>query len=145
MDSFQLPLRKVRGHSETEKPPARKPAQKPKVKKPREKVTLKPRAGKPKPRVEPTPEQVEAKRQKRREYERQRNQAPERKEYLRAAQARLVAHRKSLGLCVDCGAPPIPDTTRCETCTETHRRYRRQAKERASQQREQASGQAKIF
>ena len=39
-------------------------------------------------------------------------------------------------------APTIPGGTRCETCVEQHRR---QAKERAAQKREQASGQARIF
>ena len=43
------------------------------------------------------------------------------------------------------GDPPIPDQTRCEVCAEQHRQYRRQAKERAAQKKEQASGQARIF
>ena len=43
------------------------------------------------------------------------------------------------------GSTLIPDQTKCETCAEKHRQYRRQAKERVAQKREQASGQARIF
>ena len=50
-----------------------------------------------------------------------------------------------LGICVECGAPPILDETRCQTCAKRHREYQRQAKEGAPQQKEQASGQTRIF
>ena len=91
---------------------------------------------KPKPRVEPTPAEVEAREQNRHEYE----QRQERKETkLRHAQAKRQ-EAKSLGLCVACGAPPIPDQTRCKVCAEQHRQYHKQAREKARQQREQASG-----
>ena len=68
--------------------------------------------------MEPTPAEVEAREQNRHEYE----QRPERKENkLRHAQAKWQ-EAKSLGLCVACGAPPIPDQTRCcPTCAEKHR------------------------
>ena len=100
---------------------------------------------KPKPRVEPTPAEVEAREQNRHEYELKRAERPERKELLRQIAQAKRKEAKSLGLCVGCGAPPIPDQTRCETCAEQHRQHRRQARERAKQQREQASGQARIF
>ena len=50
--------------------------------------------------------------------------------------ARPLAKRqeaKRLGLCVGCGAPPIPDETRCETCAENHRVNRRQSQKNAKQ------------
>ena len=43
------------------------------------------------------------------------------------------------------GGSPIPDETRCQTCTKRHREYQKQARERSAQKREQASGQARIF
>ena len=91
--------------------------------------------------MEPTPAEVEAKEQNRRKYE----QRPERKELRRRITQDRRDKAKSLGLCVACGAPPIPDQTRCEVCAEQHRQYHRQAREKARQQREQASGQTKIF
>ena len=45
------------------------------------------------------------------------------------------------GICVVCGAPPIPDNIRCETCAEKHRVSRRQSQQRAINERDQASGQ----
>ena len=126
---------KTRGRPKTEKPSAGKPAKKPTVKKPRKKATS--RARQPKPRVEPTPGQVEVKKQKRREYDRKRSQAPERKGQMRAAQAKIVTHRKSLGLCVNCGAPSIPAQSRCPTYAERHRvakrRWQAERKERNKQ------------
>ena len=91
--------------------------------------------------MEPTPTEVEAKEQNQREYELR----PERKELKRRSTQNRRDKAKSLGLCVECGAPPIPDQTRCEVCAEQHRQYHRQAREKARQQREQASGQTKIF
>ena len=72
--------------------------------------------------MEPTPAEVEAREQNRHEYELKRAKRPERKENkLRHAQAKRQ-EAKSLGLCVACGAPPIPDQTRCcPTCAEKHR------------------------
>ena len=43
------------------------------------------------------------------------------------------------------GVPPIPAETRCQTCSKRHREYQKQARERAAQKREQASGQTRIF
>ena len=40
---------------------------------------------------------------------------------------------------------PIPDETRCQACSKRHREYQKQARERAAQKREQASGQTRIF
>ena len=107
-----------------------------------------PKVKKPKPRVEPTPAEVEAREQNRHEYELKRAERPERKEHKRRHAQAKRQEAKSLGLCIACGAPHIPDQMRCETCAEQHRVGRqrwyaeRKAKERASQQREQASGQA---
>ena len=87
--------------------------------------------------MEPTPTEVEAKEQNQREYELR----PERKELKRRSTQDRRDKAKSLGLCVACGAPPILDQTRCETCAEQHRvgqqlwYAERKAKERASQQR----------
>ena len=54
-------------------------------------------------------------------------QRPERKENkLRHAQAKRQ-EAKSLRLCVACGAPPIPDQTRCFSCAEVHRQSRRRS------------------
>ena len=73
--------------------------------------------------MEPTPAEVEAREQNRHEYE----QRPERKENkLRHAQAKRQ-EAKSLGLCVACGAPPIPGQTRCFSCGEPHRQSRRRS------------------
>ena len=91
--------------------------------------------------MEPTPTEVEAKEQNQREYELR----PERKEQKRRSTQDRRDKAKSLGLCVECGAPPIPDQTRCEACAEQHRQYPKQAREKARQQREQASGQTRIF
>ena len=62
----------------------------------------------------------------------------------RVGQARRT-EAKSIGLCVTCWDPIIPGETRCETCAEQHPQYRRQATERAAQQRDQPSGQASFF
>ena len=95
--------------------------------------------------MEPTPADVEASEQNRHEYEPHRKRTAERKELNRRFAQAKRQEAKSLGLCVACGAPPIPDQTRCEVCAEQHRQYHKQARERARQQREQASGQTKIF
>ena len=95
--------------------------------------------------MEPTPAEVEAREQNRHEYELKRAERPEHKEHKsRYAQAKRQ-EAKSLGLCVACGAPPIPDQTRCKVCAEQHRQYREQARERAKQRREKDSGQTRIF
>ena len=88
--------------------------------------------------MEPTPAEVEAREQNRREYELKRAKRPERKENkLRHAQAKRQ-EAKSLGLCVACGAPPIPDQTRWPTCAEKHRVSRR----RSNATRRQTTGEA---
>ena len=95
--------------------------------------------------MEPTPAEVEAREQNRHEYELKRAERPQRKELKRRHAQAKRQEAKSLGLYVACGAPPIPNQTRCEVCAEQHRQYRRQARERARQQREQTSGQTRIF
>ena len=92
-----------------------------------------------------TPRTPEEKRDARRQYDRIRNKRPDRKELHRrkAGEKRTLA--KELDLCRDCYGMPKPNQTRCEGCAERHRQYRRQARERANQQREQGSGQTKIF
>ena len=89
--------------------------------------------------MEPTPTEVEAKEQNQREYELR----PERKEQKRRSTQDRRDKAKLLGICVECGAPPIPDETRCQTCSKRHREYQKQARERAAQKREQASGQTR--
>ena len=73
--------------------------------------------------MEPTPDEVEAKEQNQREYELR----PERKELKRRSTQDRRDKAKSLGLCVACGAPPIPDQTRCFSCAEVHRQSRRRS------------------
>ena len=103
----------------------------------------------PKPRVEPTPEQIEAQKEARRAYEQKRNQTPERKELQRRVAQERRDKARLLGICVVCGAPPITDNIRCETCAEKHRVSKRlsqrRARQRAAQQETQASGQTRIF
>ena len=84
--------------------------------------------------MEPTPTEVEAKEQNQREYELR----PERKELKRRSTQDRRDKAKSLGLCVECGAPPIPDQTRCPTCAEKHRASRR----RSNATRRQTTGEA---
>ena len=104
-----------------------------------------PKARKPKLRAQPTPAEAEARADNRRKYDQNRNQTPERKElHRRVAQARRD-EAKALGLCKDCPNPAIPNRARCETCTAKHRHPRRQAKNRAVQQRNEASGQTTFF
>ena len=95
--------------------------------------------------MERTPAEVEAREQNRHEYELKRAERPERKEHKRRHAQAKRQEAKCLGLCVACGAPPIPNQTRCEGCAEQHQQYRRQARERANQQREKDSGQTGIF
>ena len=80
--------------------------------------------------------------QHQREYEKTRGKSPERKEKRRGYIQAKRQEAKSLGLCVTCWAPTIPDQTRCKPCAEEHQKYHKEAKERAIQQRIQASGQA---
>ena len=88
--------------------------------------------------MEPTPAEVEAREQNRHEYELKRAQRPERKEQKRRHAQAKRQEAKSLGLCVACGAPPIPDQTRCPTCAEKHRVSRR----RSNATRRQTTGEA---
>ena len=80
--------------------------------------------------------------QNRREYERNKNRTPERKELNRQISQAKRQEAKSLGLCIVCGDPPIPNETRCKTCAENHRVSRRQSQQRPISERDQASGQA---
>ena len=121
-----------RPHAKEKK--SRKENRKPTISKPCKKPT-------PKRHPEPTPAEVEARKENRHEYDRNRNNTPERRELHRHQTQAKRNEAKALGLCVDCWALTIPDRTRCETCAEQHRAQRRQAKKRASQQRNQDSGQ----
>ena len=141
---FEEPNRRVRPKKSTT--PRRTTTRNPKAKQKttnRKKATPQPRT--PKPRVEPTPAELEARQEKRREYERQWAQTPERKELMRRSTQERRDKAKLRGICVECGASPIPAETRCQTCSKRHRGYQKQARERAAQKREQASGQTRIF
>ena len=135
-----MPPRKHPGRPKTKKP-IRKPRRKPTVRKPAKKA--KPKNQKPKRSTKPDLVQEETKRQKQREYDQQRNNTPGRKEYQRAVQSKLVARRKELGLCVNCGDVAIPGQTRCESCAEEHRITRRKndANRRAAAKQAVAPGQ----
>ena len=63
-----------------------------------------------------TPAEVEAREQNRHEYELKRAERPERKEHKRRHAQAKRQEAKSLGLCVACGAPPIPDQTSPTIC-----------------------------
>ena len=117
---------------------SRKENRKPTISKPRKKAT-------PKRHPEPTPAEVEARKENRHEYDRNRNNTPERRELHRHQTQAKRNEAKALGLCVDCWALTIHGQIRCETCAEQHREYQKQAKKRASQQRNQDSGQTKFF
>ena len=77
--------------------------------------------------MEPTPAEVEAREQNRHEYELKRAERPERKELKRRHAQAKRQEAKSLGLYDACGAPPIPDQTRCFSCAEQHRQSRRRS------------------
>ena len=145
VDSFSFEEPNRRGTHKKSTTPSRATTKKPKAN--RKKAMPQPAAQprKPKARVEPTPAEVEARQERQREYERRRAQTPERKELKRRITQERRDKAKLLGICVGCWAPPIPDETRCKNCAKLHREYPRQAKERASQQKEQASGQTPIF
>ena len=151
VDSFPFEEPNHRGKPKKSKTPRRATTRKPKAKQKttnRKKATpqAKPQPRTPKPRVEPTPAELEARQERRREYERQRAQTPERKNLKRRSTQGRRDKAKLLGICVECGAaPPIPDETRCQTCAKRHREYQKQARDRAAQKREQASGQTRIF
>ena len=132
---FDLPWPKNTGSTSRKKPVQARHQKRATVKTTRKAI--------PKHRQNPTPARVEAKHQDRLEYDRQRNQNPERKEQqrLHAKEKRLQA--KEAGLCRHCSEPAIPGQTRCETCAENHRQYRRRSKARSDQKREQASRQGR--
>ena len=150
VDSFTFEVPKPEGKPKKSTASRRKTAAKPKAKqKPTNRKKATPRAAPqprtPKPRVQPTPAEVEARQETRREYESRRNQTPERKALKRRTMQQWREKSKLLGLCVECGAPAIPDETRCQTCTLRHREYQKQARERVDQKRNQASGQASFL
>ena len=64
---------------------------------------------------------------KREEYDRARSQTPERREYRRQHQRKVDKIAKETSKCVSCPNPAIKDQTRCETCAERHREYRRRS------------------
>ena len=144
VDSFSFEEPNRRGTHKKSTTPRRATTKKPKAN--RKKAMPQPAAQprKPKARVEPTPGEVEARQERQREYERRRAQTPERKELKRRSTQERRDKAKLLGICVECGAPPIPDETRCQTCSNRHREYQKQARERAAQKREQASGQTHV-
>ena len=100
--------------------------------KPRAAKQLKPKRETP-PVKQRVPMSPEDRLQHRRAYEQKRSQTPERKELNRRTALAKRQEAKRLGLCVGCGAPPIPDETRCETCAENHRVNRRQSQKNAKQ------------
>ena len=91
------------------------------------------------------PAEVEARKENRRQYERKRSQTPERKENSRRYAREQRMKVKDTTTCRNCPNPTIPGETRCPTCAAQHRMGHRRAKERASQQRIPASGQASMF
>ena len=136
--TFKLPENNRRHRAKTRKPP-----RKPTVRKPQKEAA--PKTRQPKRRPEPTPPEVEAKRQKLLDYYRLKNQTPEYKERARLFAQEKRRKAKELGLCRDCPNPAIPGQTRCETCTEKHRTSRRQAKNRATEQKFQESDQTSFL
>ena len=70
----------------------------------------------------------EAKRQGRQEYDRQRNQTPERRESHRLWAEKRRRKAKEIGKCKSCPNPAKPGQTRCPTCAEKHREYKRRSK-----------------
>ena len=150
VDSFTFEVPKPEGKPKKSTASRRKTAAKPKAKqKPtnRKKATPKaaPQPRAPKPRAQPISTEVEARKETRREYDCQRSQTPERKELKRRSMQLRREKAKLLGICVECGAPSIPNETRCQTCTLRHREYQRQSNIRAAQKREKESGQTRIF
>ena len=131
IDSFQLPTRKNPGPQKAKKPPVQKPSKK-----------ATPKAQQPERHPEPTPAEVEAKKETQREYDRKRNQKPERKDLHRRVVQTRRDEAKKLGICKDCPNPTVPNRARCENCTTKHQQTRKRAKNRATQQKIRASGQA---
>ena len=72
------------------------------------------------PKLTKTPERRE-------EYERARSQKPERKQYRRQYNRKLSKIAHETGKCKHCPNPAILGQTRCETCAERHREYRRRS------------------
>ena len=72
------------------------------------------------PKARQTPEQ-------RREYERERRQRPERKEYLKRHAREKAREAKEAGKCVACPNKAIEGQTRCQTCAEKRREYRKRS------------------
>ena len=58
---------------------------------------------------------------------RPRSQTPERRAYRRRYAQQKRERQKSLGLCRDCSNPAIPGQTRCTTCADKHREYKRRS------------------
>ena len=128
------------GPQKAKKPPVQKPPSKPKVKKPSKEAN--PKAQQTERHPEPTPAEVEARKENRHEYDRNRNNTPERKDLHRRVVQTRRDEAKKLGICKDCPNPTVPNRARCENCTTKHQQTRKRAKNRATQQKIQASGQA---
>ena len=73
-------------------------------------------------------------------HEKKWSRTPERGEQHRLQEQERRRKAKEKGRCRDCNNAGIPNQTRCESCANRHREYRRQAKERAGQRKIQTSG-----
>ena len=114
--SFDLPWPKNGGSS-----PKKKPVR---ARCPKRTTVKTAKKANPKRRQKPTPTPVD-RTQSRQEYERERRQTPERREYCRLKAQEHRQKAKEAGLCRGCPSPAIPGQTRCETCAEKNRVYRR--------------------
>ena len=71
------------------------------------------------PRPKHPPQELE----QRRKYDRSRNQSPERKEYHRQRRRQDRQTARKTGKCRGCPNPSLPNSGRCQACTEKHRNY----------------------
>ena len=79
---------------------------------------------------EPTISKARQTPEQRREYERERRQSPGRKEYLNRRAREKAREAKEAGKCVTCPNKAIEGQTRCQTCAEKRREYRKRSKEK---------------
>ena len=84
-----------------------------------------PRPAKPADQPRPQPGNRKGVSPNRQAYERLRQQRPERQEAQRKIHQRKREEAKQSGKCVKCPNQAIEGQTRCETCAEKHRKYRR--------------------
>ena len=72
----------------------------------------------------------------RRKYDRSRNQSPERKEYNRQRRHQDRQTARETGKCRGCPNPSLPNSGRCQACTEKHRKYSVARRARQKSERE---------